>query len=100
MFPDVQGKAKAELDAVVGSERLPTFEDREKLPYVNALALEVLRWHTVAPTGMFRPIDLRHLLMCAPCKSCGPSEHCGRYARQIFHSQRHACIGQPMVSLP
>ena len=49
--PDVQKKAQAELDAVIGHDRLPTLADRERLPYVNALCSEVLRWQNVAPTG-------------------------------------------------
>ncbi|KAG7451799.1 cytochrome P450 [Guyanagaster necrorhizus] len=52
LYPDVQAKAQAEIDAVVGDDRLPRFDDRERLPYVNALALEVTRWHTVGPTGL------------------------------------------------
>ncbi|KAF6751633.1 cytochrome P450 [Ephemerocybe angulata] len=52
LFPDVQAKAQAEIDAVVGDSRLPCFSDREQLPYVNAVALEVLRWHAVVPTGV------------------------------------------------
>ncbi len=51
LYPDIQAKAQAEIDAVIGSDRLPRFDDRDHLPYVNALALEVIRWHTVAPTG-------------------------------------------------
>ncbi len=51
LYPDIQAKAQAEIDAVIGSDRLPRFDDREHLPYANALALEVTRWHTVAPTG-------------------------------------------------
>jgi cytochrome P450 len=51
LYPQVQAKAQEELDRVVGSVRLPTFEGRSNLPYVNALVLEVMRWHTVAPTG-------------------------------------------------
>lgn len=39
--PAVQAKAQAEIDAVVGSDRLPTFADRENLPYVDALVKEV-----------------------------------------------------------
>ncbi|KAH0839032.1 O-methylsterigmatocystin oxidoreductase [Fonsecaea pedrosoi] len=50
--PEVQRKAQAEIDAVVGSSRLPTFSDRESLPYVNALVKEVLRWHPVGPMGV------------------------------------------------
>lgn len=49
MFPEVQAKAQAELDAVVGTDRLPSFEDRSQLPYVSALAFEVMRWHAVVP---------------------------------------------------
>ncbi|KAL1718970.1 cytochrome P450 [Schizophyllum commune] len=49
--PDVQARAQAEVDGVVGTDRLPTMEDRPHLPYVNALVLEVLRSHVVVPTG-------------------------------------------------
>ncbi|EEB87968.1 hypothetical protein MPER_14460, partial [Moniliophthora perniciosa FA553] len=35
--PEVQRKAQAEIDAVVGNDRLPSFSDKEHLPYVNAL---------------------------------------------------------------
>ena len=50
-YPDVQLRAQAELDAVVGTGRLPEFDDQEALPYVNALVKELLRWRTVEPTG-------------------------------------------------
>ena len=48
-YPSVQQKAQQEIDAVVGRSRLPTFKDREKLPYVNALVKEVSRWWPIAP---------------------------------------------------
>ncbi|KAK0436547.1 cytochrome P450 [Armillaria borealis] len=51
LFPDVQTKAQGEIDAVVGNDRLPRSDDRESLPHINALVLEVSRWHTVAPLG-------------------------------------------------
>jgi cytochrome P450 len=51
LYPDVARKAQAELDAVVGTDRLPRFSDREDLPYINAVALEVMRWHPVGPIG-------------------------------------------------
>jgi cytochrome P450 len=50
-FPQVQRKAQQELDAVIGINRLPTFGDREKLPYVNAIVKEVTRWWPVTPMG-------------------------------------------------
>ncbi|KAG1889792.1 cytochrome P450 [Suillus fuscotomentosus] len=50
LFPDVQKKAQAEIDAVVGPDRLPSFADRTSLPYIEALVKEVLRWNVVIPT--------------------------------------------------
>ncbi|KAI0302455.1 cytochrome P450 [Multifurca ochricompacta] len=47
--PDVQRKAQEDIDAVTGRERLPTFEDRPKLPFVDAICKEVSRWMPVAP---------------------------------------------------
>ncbi|RAL13463.1 cytochrome P450 [Aspergillus homomorphus CBS 101889] len=56
LFPDVQRKAQAELDSLLGpATRLPTFDDRENLPYINALVKEVFRWHPVVP------LDLSHV---------------------------------------
>ena len=50
--PDIQRKAQAELDAVVGPRRLPHFADRASLPYVNALVKECFRWQCVVPLGV------------------------------------------------
>ncbi|KAF9522935.1 cytochrome P450 [Crepidotus variabilis] len=52
LFPEVQKKAQAEIDAVVGNDRLPSFADIPHLPYVNAVATEILRWNCVAPSGI------------------------------------------------
>ncbi|XP_067003245.1 probable cytochrome P450 303a1 [Anabrus simplex] len=41
--PEVQRRAQAEIDAVVGRDRLPLLSDRPNLPYVDALSLESLR---------------------------------------------------------
>ncbi|KAG2104686.1 cytochrome P450 [Suillus discolor] len=51
LFPDVQKKAQAEIDAVVGPDRLPSFADRDSLPYTEALAKEVLRWNVILSSG-------------------------------------------------
>ena len=50
--PEVQEKAHKELDAVVGSRRLPTFEDLDSLPYVTAIIKETARWQVVTPIGL------------------------------------------------
>ena len=52
MNPDAQTKAQEEIDRVIGTDRLPTFDDESKLPYVSALSKEVFRWQQVAPFGM------------------------------------------------
>lgn len=52
LFPDVQRKAREEIERVVGQNRLPIMADRINLPYINAVVKEVLRWHPVAPMGL------------------------------------------------
>ena len=52
LFPEVQRKAQAEIDAVVGPDRLPNLNDRSSLPYVEAVIKEVLRWQPVLPLGV------------------------------------------------
>lgn len=43
LFPNVQQKAQAELDAVVGPDRLPVIEDFGSLPYIRQVVKEALR---------------------------------------------------------
>ena len=56
-FPDVQRKAQAEIDAVVGgrdgdaSSRMPDWIDEAALPYIRACVDESLRWRTVTILG-------------------------------------------------
>jgi cytochrome P450 len=57
LFPSVQKKAQQELDLVLGADRLPQFEDRDNLPYVNAVVKESLRWLPVAPLGLTHTTD-------------------------------------------
>ena len=52
LFPDVSRKAQEELDRVIGSERMPGFEDEQQLPYIRALIKEILRWRAVNKFGM------------------------------------------------
>jgi cytochrome P450 len=49
--PEVQKKAQAELDIVLGPKRLPLITDRVELPYLNAVVKELARWYTPAPVG-------------------------------------------------
>jgi cytochrome P450 len=51
VYPDVQSRAQAEVDRVVGTNRLPELGDRKELPYVEGVVNECLRWLPVAPLG-------------------------------------------------
>ena len=59
-YPEVQEAAQAELDRVVGCDRLPNFPDEESLPYIGAVIKETLRWHNVTPLGSFGRHRLFH----------------------------------------
>lgn len=58
IYPDVQRKAQAELDKVIGKGRIPDFdEDEESLPYLMACVKESLRWHQVTPLAIAHRLD-------------------------------------------
>lgn len=52
LYPDIQRKAQEEIDQVVGHERLPTFDDRQKLPFVECILREIYRWATPSNMGV------------------------------------------------
>ncbi|KAH8094841.1 cytochrome P450 [Cristinia sonorae] len=52
MYPEVQEKARAELDAHVGPDRLPDWDDYDDLIYIRAIAMEAMRWMPVVPLGL------------------------------------------------
>ena len=52
LYPHVQERAQAELDRVVGPNRLPEFEDLPQLPYIRAVVAEITRWMPVGPLGI------------------------------------------------
>ncbi|KAJ5428015.1 Cytochrome P450 E-class group I [Penicillium cf. griseofulvum] len=52
LYPEAQRKAQDEIDRVLGPCQLPAAGDRPRLPYINALVKEVLRWQPVAPMGL------------------------------------------------
>ncbi|KAI9441785.1 cytochrome P450 [Lactarius indigo] len=51
LYPEVQKRAQEELDSVISRDRLPTYDDKPRLPYIEAMSKELLRWHMVAPMG-------------------------------------------------
>ena len=53
MFPDVQKKAQAEIDRMTGGSRMPDFNDRPSMVYLEATYRELLRWSQVTPLGRY-----------------------------------------------
>ena len=54
LYPEVQKRAQKEIDTVTGGLRLPDYADRPRLPYVDALCREVMRWSMATPVGWWR----------------------------------------------
>ncbi|KAL0577368.1 hypothetical protein V5O48_004620 [Marasmius crinis-equi] len=54
LYPEVQAKARKEVDAIIGKNTTPNIEDRPRLPYLEAVFRETLRWSPVAPVGVFK----------------------------------------------
>ncbi|KAF5346718.1 hypothetical protein D9756_010420 [Leucocoprinus leucothites] len=52
LYPDIQAKAREEVDTIVGHDRLPSYSDKPSMPYLTAVLKEVLRWRPVVPAGM------------------------------------------------
>lgn len=69
LHPECQVQAQEEIDAVIGSERLPTFEDRSSLPYVESLLQESLRYVFHFPASSN---DMAHVIpQLELCRSTG-----------------------------
>ncbi|KAG1753030.1 cytochrome P450 [Suillus lakei] len=74
LYPEVQARAHSEIDTVVGSTRLPCFEDRPSLPYYVEAIIEMLRWNPVIPLGMYHHIKrtwviINHWYVVCPFRS-------------------------------
>lgn len=55
LHQDVMRRAQTEIDTVVGRERMPTFEDYDRLSYVSAVVKEVIRCNSISLLGMSCP---------------------------------------------
>lgn len=63
LHPDVLKKAQKEIDDVLGDDILPTFLDRERLPYIDAVVKETLRWNSLGPLGTFSFLKPHRMLI-------------------------------------
>lgn len=82
-YPEVQRKAQEELDRVIGRTRLPEFEDKDSLPYLNAVYKEVLRWYPTLPFSVphiaLEDDEYKGMLIPKGCIIC-PNAWCESYS--------------------
>jgi cytochrome P450 len=88
-FPEVQNRMREEIYRVVGTDRLPSFVDRERLPYINAAIKEVYRWNPNSPLGAPRKLQDADVYR-------GFSNHERRgtlldLLSRVLHTERHHC---------
>lgn len=68
LHPDAAKKAQEEIDEVIGSGRLPAFDDRSQLPYIDCILKEVHRW--VKDKMMHMPAVLTSPIQHQSARSC------------------------------
>ena len=58
-FPELQKKAQAEIDAVIGQDRTPQWSDYEKLRYVSQVLKESMIWLPIGGAAVPHALSAR-----------------------------------------
>jgi cytochrome P450 len=51
-YPDVLERAQEEVDRICGVSNMPGTNDINRLPYIRACMMEILRWRPILPNGL------------------------------------------------
>ncbi|XP_005805651.1 vitamin D 25-hydroxylase [Xiphophorus maculatus] len=54
LYPNIQERVHREIDSVLTNGRPPSLEDKHRMPYVEAVLHEILRFCNIVPLGIFR----------------------------------------------
>jgi cytochrome P450 len=80
---------REEVYRVVGTDRLPSFDDRGQLPYINAAIKEVYRWSPNSPLGAPRKLQDADVY-----RGFFNHEQRGTHLdllSRVLHTERHHC---------
>nr|XP_045001928.1 vitamin D 25-hydroxylase isoform X3 [Jaculus jaculus] len=53
LYPNIQGQVQKEIDFTLGSGKKPSWDDKCRMPYTEAVLHEVLRFCNIVPLGIF-----------------------------------------------
>ena len=75
LYPQAVEKAQAELDAVIGKNRLPVLGDRPELPYVTAFLM--VKCHATV-RRQYNSVEIQEVTRCFPVVPCGGLPESGK----------------------
>uniref|UniRef100_A0A3Q1MPH7 Vitamin D 25-hydroxylase n=2 Tax=Bos TaxID=9903 RepID=A0A3Q1MPH7_BOVIN len=53
LYPNIQGQVQKEIDLIIGPSGKPSWDEKCKMPYTEAVLHEVLRFCNIVPLGIF-----------------------------------------------
>lgn len=118
LYPEVQRRAQAEIDRIIGTDRLPTFDDIDNLPYLGAIYKETLRqviveltpdfhfplnymsrWQPVVPLGMYSDTKLHMFVKLKNLFRSTTRPYSRRHIRWLLYTERYNRLSQCLVSV-
>jgi hypothetical protein len=88
-YPDIQAKAHAELDRVVGRGRLPTVQDEKDLPYIHAIIKVGTSIYPKLPDFSPPSIEGGRALPQSILARYAACQYCGLHVQGTIHPKGH-----------